>query len=321
MIYTNVYQDFDQLDQIHKQLKEADPLFKFVPIMNSDNSRDLCTAHAQRIISRAICEDIWKQFSSDFTESQSGSSSILGKISHEIEQSDHGGRTAQFWNALTERALMSLPATPASSGASKPTESSYHPRTDKVISKVLALSPLVSPSQMNSLRKDLVDLINLAVNVWKEGRVGGSKLTVNLSLDYANREEWRSEEFDPVGEEDEITPAPTTRQIFALFPQVLVAEQVKVVNPGNDLPGSFPGDSNQPTELIVIHTGKGLPEWSPLVVSGKLEQKEQEDYVTNAKKAFHTRHASGSNRRSSRGSIPPISPSEQWSKNGAPDFQ
>ena len=118
-----------------------------------------------------------------------------------------------------------------------------------------------------------------------------------------------------------MTADPTSRQIFALFPRVLVAEQVKVVNPGNDVPGSFPADSNRTTEVTVIHSGKGLAEWSPLVVSGKLVQKEQEDYVTNAKKAFHTKRASGSNRRSSRGSIPPMSPSEQWSKNGAPDFQ
>jgi hypothetical protein len=75
------------LDQIHKELKEADPVFNSVPIEDSDVSRDLCTAHAQRIISQAICEVIWTEFSSEFTASQPDSSSILGKISHEIETS------------------------------------------------------------------------------------------------------------------------------------------------------------------------------------------------------------------------------------------
>ena len=310
------------MDQIHKELKEADPVFNSVPIEDSDVSRDLCTAHAQRIISQAICEVIWTEFSSEFTASQPDSSSILGKISHEIEKSDQGGRTAQFWNARTGRALLTLPAASASSRPSEPTGGSYPLRTHKVISKVFeVLYPLVSPTHEKSLRKDLVDLVDLAVDVWSKGQVGGSKLTVSLSLDYANHEQWRSEEFDPVCEEDKMTADPTSRQIFALFPLVLVAEQVKMVKPGNDVPGSFPADSNRTTEVTVIHSGKGLAEWSPLVVSGKLVQKEQEDYVTNARKAFHTKRASGSNRRSSRGSIPPMSPSEQWSKNGAPDFQ
>ena len=324
-MFTNFCQEMNQLDQIHMQLQKADPLFEFVPIYDSDSSRDLCKAHAQRIISQAICEDIWQQFSSDFTTSQPELSNILGKISHEIEQSDHGGRAAQFWNSLTERALMSLPATPTSSRESEPTGGSYPPRTDKVISKVFVLSPLVSPSQRDSLRMDLVNLVNLAVEVWNKARIGGSKLAVSLSLDYANREEWRSEEFDPVCEEDGTTTDLKTRKIFALYPQVLVAKQVKVTDSGTGIPGSFPEDLNRTTELTVIHTGKGLPEWSPLVASGMREQKKREDAyaesVKEAQKLYQNKLASGSNRRNSKASGSPISPTEQWGKGRGHDFQ
>jgi hypothetical protein len=199
-------------------------------------------------------------------------------------------------------------------------------RPHKVISKVFkVLYPLVSPTHEKSLRKDLVDLVDLAVDVWSKGQVGGSKLTVSLSLDYANHEEWRSEEFDPVCEEDKITADPTSRQIFALFPRVLVAEQAKAVNPGSRVPGGFPEDLNRTTELTVIHTGKGLPEWSSLVETGKQDQMEKEDsfnkQLEELKKQYNTPRASGSNRRNSRASGSPISPTEQWGKGRGHDFQ
>lgn len=313
------------MDQIHKELKEADPLFGYVPIEDSDISRDLCTAHAQRIISQAICEVILTDFSSEFTASQSDSSSILSKISHEIEKYDHGGRTTRFWNARTGRALLTLPAVSDSSQPSEATGGSYPLRTSKVISKVFVLYPLVSPTQEKSLRKDLVDLVDLAVDVWSKGQVGGSKLTVSLLLDYANHEEWRSEEFDPVREADKMTADPTSRKIFALFPRVLVAEQAMAVNSGSRVPGGFPEDSNRTTELTVIHTGKGLPESSSLVETGKQDQKEKEDsfnkQLEELKKQYNTPRASGSNRRNSKGSVYSTSPTEQWGKGRTHDFQ
>jgi hypothetical protein len=53
------YQD-QELERIHKQLVTADSLFDSVLTddTDTDDSHDLCAAHAQRIISGAICEYI-----------------------------------------------------------------------------------------------------------------------------------------------------------------------------------------------------------------------------------------------------------------------
>ncbi len=282
---------YKDLEQVHEKLAAADPFFGSVPIDDSEDSRDLCTAHAQRVISKAICEDIWKPFSSEFTALQPESSSVLGKISDEIDQSDYGGRTAKFWNARTMRALKSLPAISVTSPGSGSTEYPHPARTDSVISKVFFLSPLVSSSQEESLRIDLVNLVNSAVDVWDNGQAGGSKITVSLLLDRVHREEWRSQQFDPPGEGDQTNPdlTSTTRsQIFPLFPRVLAPGVGNLVSHGSGLPGSWPVDS----DLTIIHSGKGLPEWSPLVVRGQVEQEERKDFfrtaLENAKKQLQS---------------------------------
>lgn len=313
---------YKDVEQVHEELAAADPLFSSVPIDDSEDSRDLCTAHAQRVISKAICEDIWKPFSSEFTALQPEPSGILAKISDEIDQSDHGGRTAKFWDARTMRALKSLPANSMTSPGSESTEYPHPVRTNSVISKVSVLSPLVSSSQEESLRVDLVNLVNSAVDVWENGQAGGSKITVTLLLDRAHREEWRSQQFDPSCEGNEANPdlTSTTRpRIFPLFPRILAPAVGNLVNHGSGLPGSWPADS----DLTIIHPGKGLPEWSALVVRGQAEQEERKDYVEkvleNARKQLQSRRASGTGRRSSRGSATSGTPSEQWKKGGAID--
>ena len=316
-----VYKDWEQ---VHEELEAADPVFRSIPINDSEDSRDLCTAHAQRVISKAICEDIWKPFSSEFTALQPESSSVLGKISDEIYQSDHGGRTAKFWNARTMQALKSLPAISATSRCSESTVYPHPARTDSIISKVFVLSPLLSSSQDESLRIDLVNLVNSAVDVWDNGQAGGSKITVSLLLERAHREEWRSQQFDPACEGDETNPdlSSTTRpRIFPLFPRVLAPGVGNLVNHGSGLPGSWPVDS----DLTIIHPGKGLPEWSPLVVRGQVEQEERKNFfrtaLENAKKHLQsTKRASGNGRRDSRGSVTSGIPSEQWKRGGAIEF-
>jgi hypothetical protein len=305
-------------EQVHDKLAAADPLFESVVIDDSDDSRDLCMAHAQRVISQAICEDIWKPFGSEFTALQPESISVLGKISDEIERSDHGGRTATFWNARTMRALKCLQANSATSRDPETTGYLYPARTGSVISKVFILSPLFDESQNDSLRMDLVKLVNSAVDVWDNGQAGGSNITVSLVLDHAQREEWRAQLFDPASEGDETSPALTSTthsRIFPLFPRVLAPRAENTVNKGNGLPGSWPAESKP----IVIHFGKGLPEWSPLVVRGQDAEKERKnDYTTaleNMKKELQSKKRGAANgRRASRGSVSSGSPSEQWKR-------
>ena len=314
---------------MHDELAEADPYFRSVPIDESDDSRDLQTAHAQRVISKALYEDIWQPFRSELTLPHPEFSNLLSEISENLEKSSHSGRVGDVWTALTMRALESLqanrmPADPvlAPKQQSSPTFSS---REDSVISKVLRiLSPLVNPSKIDLLQTDLRALVESSIIVWNDAQAGGSRITMTLSLDGANREEWRAQQFDPVlSSSDGDGPSldqvsKTYPRIFTLFPRILTRYQDDQL-----LPGSWPT-----TQLTVLYPGIGLPESSSLVMRGKLEQKEREDYMEkaleNAKRELNsTKRGPGNGRRESRGNMTssgPPSPSMQWRMEGAMKF-
>lgn len=216
-----------------------------------------------------------------------------------------------MWDARTARALKSLSAYSGTSRGSELTEYLHPERTCSVISKVSVLFPLVSSSQHESLRKDLAKLVHSAVDVWDLAQGSGSRVSVNSLLDSAQREEWRSE-LDPACDGSETTPdltSATPHRIYTLFPQVIATRVEKLVNDSSKVPGSFPTDL-EPKSIppTIIHSGKGLPEWSMLVKRGQDYHKERQDYVKealeNVKKQFYSnRRASGSGRRASRGSF------------------
>lgn len=306
------------LEEIHKELAAADPCFRSVPIDDSDDSRDLRTAHSQRIISNALCEDIWKPLRSELTLLYPELNSFLGKISDELDKSSYGGRTAGVWTALTMRALQSLQANSMISQVSESPHPVGSAQAESVIAKVFSvLSPLVGSPQTESLRMDLLTLVNLAVDVWNNAQAGGLKITVSPSLDRARREEWRSQQFDPPSlssgsdKTDLELVSRTHPRVFTLFPRVVAWG---IADPGSHdrgLPGSWPLES----DLTYIHPGVRLPEWSSLVVRGKNEQEERKEYLIkaleNAKKELHSTRR-GHGRRESRGSSIslPLSPSE-----------
>lgn len=312
------------MEKVYEELAAKDACFESIPIDGSEDSIALCAAHAQRIISNAICEEIWKPLRSEFTLSQPEFSSFLGRISDELDQSGH--RTSCVWTALTMRALQSLEANSVTSGVPDLKECP-HPtatRANSVISKVMVLSPLVSSSQTESLRMDLLTLVNSAVNVWDNAQTGGLKITVSPSLDRARREEWRSQRFEPASpsydEMDSDLISRTHPRVFTLFPRVMARGVADPAHQNPGPPGSWPAES----DLTCIHHGQGLPEWSPLVVRGKEEQEARKDYLIkaleDAKKQLHTRRGSGQGRRDSKGIVASGPPSEQWKREGAMTF-
>ncbi|KAG9238091.1 hypothetical protein BJ875DRAFT_492718 [Amylocarpus encephaloides] len=302
------------LEKVHEELAAADPCFKNFPIDGSDDSHDLCTAHAQRIITDAICKGIWTPFYSDYTLRQPEFRGLLSEISEELDQSSTSGRTANFWAALTTRALLSLQAKSES-------RKSHHSITN-VISEVSVLSPLVISSEAESLKKDLHALVTSAIEVWNDVQAGGLRVTIIPLLDRAYREEWRSHEFDPSPDPDLVSSTHT--QVFTLFPRVMARAVAEPAGHGRDPPGSWPPP--QEPDVTCIHPGKGLPEWSSLVGRGKAEQEERDDFVTkaieNAKQQHKTKREAGYGRRDSRGSSTsgPLSPSTQWKNGGAIKF-
>lgn len=319
---------------MHKELARADPCFASVPINGTDDSRSLCVVHAQRIISDAICEYIWKPFRSEFTLLHPDFNDLLAKISAELEKSSQGGRAANAWMALTMRALQSLPTDPVPSQASeskeplRPTSSS---RAEGVVSKVVSiLKPLVNPSEHEDLHIDLLKLAKPAIDIWNDAHSGGLKIIVSTRLEPARREEWRSQQFDPLlpshdCDESKLDIMSNTHpRTFTLFPRVVAQELEVPIRHDAGPPGSWPLDSDQRPRTIetCIHPGIGLPECSPLVLRGKEEREEIDDYISkaveNAKKEIHSGRRIGHGRRESTGSsiASPTSPSQQWKAAG-----
>jgi hypothetical protein len=202
------------------------------------------------------------------------------------------------------RALESLPIDQAEAGVTESQGTlrvTGSARADKVISKVLSvLSPLVSPSEIGELRGDLENLANSAINVWNSAQSGELIITVNQLLDHKHREEWRSQQFDPAppspnGSEVDFDAISRTRpRIIPLFPRVVAWGVADLGTDEKSLPGSFPPESDQVpyTQESCIHPGRGLPEWSSLVMRGKEEREEQKDLleraIENAKKEAYT---------------------------------
>jgi hypothetical protein len=329
------YQD---LEKVHDELVAADPCFGSVPIDDSDDSRNLRAAHAQRIISDAICQYIWKPLRSEFTLSHPELNVLLSKISDELDKTSYSGRATNVWIALTMRALQSLPADslPRASEFKESPRPIRSGRADGVVSQVFPiLSPLVSSSQNESLQMDLLELTTSAIDTWDAAQTGELKIIVSPLLEHAHREEWRSQEFDPASppsDYDETKPdmmSKTHPRVFTLFPRVVARGVADPVKHDTSPPGSWPQVSDQLPRTIetCIHPGRGLPECSPLVVRGKAEQEERNDYLSkaleNAKKEMHsTRRLTGHGRRDSMGSstsgLP--SPSERWKMEGAMKF-
>jgi hypothetical protein len=176
---------------------------------------------------------------------------------------------------------------------------------------------------------ELFTLVNSAVDVWNDAQTGGMKIIINPLLDRAQREEWRSQQFDPASpshDRDETHSDLMSRThpgVFTLFPRVLARGVAEPDSHDKGPPGSWPLDS----DLTCIYPGKGLPEWSSLVVRGKEEQAERKDIFTkaveNAKKELHcAKRSSVHSRRESRGSSTsgPPTLSDQWKMEGAMKF-
>lgn len=221
---------------MHKRLIAEDSCFKSVPIDDSEDSSDLCAAHAQRIISAAIYDDDWKPLRSELTFLHPEFGTLLGKISDAFDKTDQHGRTVNVWTALTMQALQALNAEVAISPVPESEQnlsSTGCNRANSVVSGVVrVLGPLVSAPRIESLRTDLLTVVNSSVNVWNNAQAGGLRITIDPLLDRAQRE-WRSQKFDPISPladgPDLDLVSKTRPQVFTLFPRIVARNQKKVL--------------------------------------------------------------------------------------------
>jgi hypothetical protein len=266
-------------------LAAADPYFSSIPIDDTRDSHDLRAAHAQRIISKALCEYIWKPLCSEFTLLHPEANSLLTKLSDELRNSNGGGRSANVWTALTMRGLESLPLENGKDHDISQVGSSA--RANKIISRVTSvLLPLVDISQTKALQEDLEKVANAAIDVWDNAQKSSElKIAVNPLLEREYKE-WQAVQFHPVAsdEADFDMVSQTQPGVITLFPRVVAWSVGDLVKDQKGPPGSFLTESDQtPYSVgICIHPGRGLLECSPLVVRGKEQRKEQLDFLIRA---------------------------------------
>lgn len=263
---------------VHEQLVSADPLFANVPIDESEVSYNLRLVHVQRVISEALCEYIWRPFSSEYTLAHEDLGSFLFQMMNALDSSSLSGQPANIWTALTMRALELLQeGSHQKSGSKSPSNG----RAKNVLSKVYSvLSPLLTPSKSRNFASDLGALADLAIDVWQTAQTGDYRIKVIPRLDPARYQEWRSQAFDPMMIRDSRNMV--SDDIFILFPRV---DAMILSGRSERSPRSSPSESERNSVIgVCLHPGKGLPQSSELVLNGIQAQEEINNYIEIAKR-------------------------------------
>ncbi|KUJ12523.1 uncharacterized protein LY89DRAFT_209467 [Mollisia scopiformis] len=323
---------------IHKDLKSIDDCFRSVPIFEEDTSAELRIAHVQRIMSRALYDNIWQPFSSDETSPDTNLANWLNTIYTRLAKNELGGkngRAAMVWKVLTMRSLQSadqeLPLSPTSPATSHQV-SQFSSRASQAVQEIIGkLTPLVDPAQKVEIQEKLLRLAQSAVEVWNVAQKDKLKVEAYIALNIADRDTWRSAQFDPLPSSEEastdmVIKSSTRPRVFTLFPRIIVQTPSVAAESVPHIPGSF--STSQQDYIVtetIIHPGIGLPESSALVIRGKYEEEQEEarqrEIMENAKEKLKRRHRTSSRSGSVSGPVSPsasvsgpLSPSARWSK-------
>lgn len=310
---------------IRKGLTSADRAFFFVPLATIEPFVQLRVAHTQRVISRALHDIVWQDFSSEKTLAEPKFRRFLQEIEKEVSRSGnetHGSnRTARLWKALTVSAISSGSAdTQSQGGAVQELVSSSHSRAEKVIERILlVLRPLLDEASLPHFKDDMFQLVTEAISVWYFAQIDEWMFTVNSSLDEQNKSDWT--EYHPLEADDdhqlEMVPKPSdSKNVFTLFPIIIARKHISPQNASRGPPGSWP----EQDEVLTVHRGLGLPEASEMVQMGKqqtearklFKQKFEESWELTESIRGHSRQNSISGE-----TMPwPASPKPQWMSNG-----
>lgn len=186
-------------------------------------------------------------------------------------------------------------------------------------------SLLVKPSLHPNLRDSLFDLAASAVSLWNVAQTDEREFIVDPTLDPTGYEGWH---------EDMAAP---NNGVIVLLPRIVARRYSPIVD---NRPIGPPGmwidsETESHVEEICINSGKGLAEWSALVIEGEEEEDERTAKQEREKGAEkrrvleeelkrldkqapgHKRRTSQTRRDSTTGSgLSPSSPSVVWMKGG-----
>ncbi|KFY30941.1 hypothetical protein V493_01539 [Pseudogymnoascus sp. VKM F-4281 (FW-2241)] len=319
-----------ELTRLPGIISKIDSTFSDVPFSDTETSKQLRIAHAQRVIANAIYKIIWQPFSSDVTTIDSK----LSKLLQDIGAAVGSGRSADVWRAVTMRALGSMSAANTelqrNSTQASGTVHTIKSREDKLVESIISvLEPLLGTSDLLQFKADLLQVAKQSVAIWDSAQADERTFTINTTLNQDNKHDWNIAVVDYMslnsnGSSQGLVPTRrNSTSVFTLFPIITATKSVQLQKEGHGPPGSWPDqDQLQPlhTEVTLVHGGLGLPLESDIVYDGivereefkKMKQEHDEEWEHKYTRKIAEKGHSRNNSVAGNVSGPP-SPSESWS--------
>ena len=227
------------------------PIFDSTPIWQTEISEFLRLKDVQHVISVCLCDFIWRPF---FPQDNLPNNDVVGPFLEEVSKSlsQSGGRSESAWRALTLRGVDDLSV-----------ESS---RAESTLHQVLKiLRPLTIASELAEFEKDLVQIINESITLWKTARKDEARFVVEKRPDPNDKENWQAEDIPGfVGASMQPDERIDTTGIspLCLFPNIF-----QITSGG---------------ETVVVHQGSALFSTSHVWIRAVLEKKEHEEELAKA---------------------------------------
>ncbi|KFY11403.1 hypothetical protein V492_04484 [Pseudogymnoascus sp. VKM F-4246] len=322
----------EEITGLPSAMSAVDSTFSDVPFSNTEASKHLRIAHAQRVISDAVYSIAWQPFSSDITMADPKLSRFLREVGIAVGS----GRSADVWRAVTMRALESMSVSNTQSQHISPQASNaannVKNREDRLVEEVLSvLRPLLERSDLTQFEADLLQIAKQAILIWSSAQADERIFTVNPNLNEENKHDWETATLDyvPLSTDGGNQVVGLMRQnatsVFTLFPIITATKKVQVQKADHGPPGSWPDQDQQQllnTEVKLVHAGVGLPQESNIVQEGIAEREEFKRMRLEHEESWDHKWAQkiaekGHSRKSSiAGTISgPSSPSATWGTN------
>lgn len=303
-------------DEIRKALGTYNSSFKFMPVSDTTESRNLRISHIQQTISLAFLKSIWQPFASRATFQDPAFCQRLALIADRLAAVPVIGgmseRASRVWSVLTTHALSHME--PDSRAETVAQSSSHAPNlswANQVCGDILLeILPFADPLKANSLQGEILRITTSAIVLGAGIQSDQLQITMNPVLNPQKREEWRSQSLDPQNAETQIDGKVESRpRVFTLFPRITA------------VPSASSGTNSH--EEICIHPGVGVPECASWVEAGRAEEEDRVRFLNEGmdelKKSANEkakRRSSQSRRNSSASIAGPSSPTTLWKNEG-----
>ncbi|KAL8963111.1 MAG: hypothetical protein Q9193_000585 [Seirophora villosa] len=238
-------------EAVHQDLSKLSPIFESAPIWQSEISKFLRSRQVQHVISTGLSDFAWQPFlPQDSLPNGQAVGSLLEAVSNSLSAT--GGRSESAWRILTLRGINDL---------------GWQTNLVEAMRRHVleTLQPLIVPSESAGFEKDLLNIINHSITVWKAAQKDEARFIVEKYPDPSDKEGWQAE--DTCGFENVSKPTDEKIDTSRIRPLCLFPNVVQI-RPGG--------------ERVRVQQGSALFPTSPVWVQAVLEKKEHEEEVAKA---------------------------------------